>query len=582
MQSSSDISPFTLEVIKSAFETIADELAIIVMRTACSSIVRDAIDYSTAICDRHGKSLAQGATTPLHLGSFYDAMENLIAVEKDRIREGDIYTFNDPYLAAGQHLPDIYIVKPIFIDGEIEGWATTVAHHNDVGGIVPGSNSIGSTEIFQEGIRLPILKLVDQGTDNQAIWDIIGANVRLPKIVKGDIKAQIAACYVGEREFRKLFQRYGKDAFRRYSDAVHAYAEKLARAEIAAIPDGTYDFSNYIDGFGENPEPILFSVRVTVKDEEVVVDWTGTSPEVGAGINAPFPFTKAAVYTSLRSVMSEDIPNAQGFTNPITVIAPEGTIVRPQSPAACGARGITGFRMIDCLMGALAQAWPDRVAADGSGGSTIPAIGGTVDGEPYVFVETMMGVNGGTSRHDGQDGVAHLGANQSNIPIEVIESSYPLMVEKYGMVRDTGGTGKHRGGLAIERQFRFLGNKGLLTIRSDKRDHLPFGLFGGMEGTGSLNVINPGMPGETVLPVLLTKPFVLRQDDVYRHILASGGGYGDPLERAPEDVLQDVILDRVSPEMALRQYGVVITCPQGRPQLDMAATIAARENGAAR
>lgn len=570
------ISPFMLEVMKSAFETIADELAIIIMRTACSSIVRDAIDYSTAICDRNGLTLAQGATTPLHLGSFHDAMSNLIASEAGNIVEGDIYAFNDPYLAGGQHLPDIYVIKPIFIDGVIEGWATTVAHQNDVGGIVPGSNSIGSTDIFQEGLRLPIVKLVQAGSDNAAVWKIIAANVRVPEIVTGDVKAQVAACHVGEREFRKLFARVGAARFRRCCEAIHDYAERLARTEIARIPDGIYRFRNHIDGIGENPEPIPFCVALTVSGDEVEIDWTGTSPEVRAGINAPVPFTKAAVYAAIRSVLSQDIPNAQGFTRPIRIVAPEGSIVNPRSPAACGARGITGFRMIDCLMGALAQALPERVAADGSGGSTIPAIGGTHGGSPYVFVETMMGAWGGTASHDGQDGVAHLGANQSNIPIEVIETSYPLRVERYGYVADSGGPGRLRGGLAIERVFRFLGDEALLTIRSDKRRFRPYGLFGGEPGSGSMNIVNPGGHDEIVLPVLLTRPHRLAKGDVYRHVLASGGGYGHPLERDLDAVLRDVELGRVTVEGALRDYGAVIVEREGTYELDLQASLAAR------
>lgn len=573
------ISPFMLEVMKSAFETVADELAIIIMRTACSSIVRDAIDYSTAICDRNGFTLAQGATTPLHLGSFYDAMSNLIAVEAGNIFEGDVFVFNDPYLAGGQHLPDIYVIKPIFIDGVIEGWATTVAHQNDIGGIVPGSNSIGSTEIFQEGLRLPILKLVEAGVDDASVWKIIAANVRVPDIVTGDIKAQVAACHVGEREFRKLFARHGASRFRQCCEAIHDYAERLTRSEIARIADGTYRFRNHIDGIGADPEPIPFCVTLTVSGDEVEVDWTGTSPEVRAGINAPVPFTKAAVYAAIRSVLSQDIPNAQGFTRPIRIVAPEGTIVNPRSPAACGARGITGFRMVDCLMGALAQALPEKVAADGSGGSTIPAIGGIHRGAPYVFVETMMGAWGGTVSHDGQDGVAHLGANQSNIPIEVIESSYPLRVERYGYIADSGGPGRHRGGLAIERVFRFLGDQALLTIRSDKRRFRPYGLFDGREGSGSLNVINPGSEGEIVLPVLLTEPFRLSGGDVYRHVLASGGGYGHPFERDLDEVLRDVVLGRVTMEGARRDYGAVIVDCDGTLAVDRTASLAIR-NGA--
>lgn len=573
---SARISPFELEVLKSALETIADELAIIVMRTSCSSIVRDAIDYSTALCDAAGHTLAQGATTPLHLGSFHEAMRNLVATQDGRIAPGDIFVFNDPYLAAGQHLPDIYVVRPIFVAGRIEGWATTVAHQNDIGGIVPGSNSIGSTEIFQEGLRLPLLKLVDAGRENGAIWDILAANVRVPDKVIGDVKAQVAACLVGEREFAKLFARWEPERFRAACAEIHDYAERLTRAEIADIPDGTYRFENHIDGLGEAAQPIPFRVALTVRGDEAVVDWTGTSPEVRAGINAPLPFTLAASYAAIRSVLSPDIPNAQGFTRPIRVVAPPGTIVNPRPPAACGARGITGFRMMDCLMGALAQALPDRVPADGSGGSTLPTIGGRHDGKPFIFVETIMGAWGGSPSQDGQDGVAHLGANQSNVPVETIEAEYPLRVERYGFVPDSGGAGRHRGGLAIERTFRLLADEATLTVRSDKRRFPPYGLAGGRPGSGSLSVVNPGTARERVLPVLVTEPVALERGDVFRHVLAAGGGWGDPRDRDPERVLEDLRLGRVTLEGARRDYGVVIVARDGGYAIDAAATAALR------
>ncbi|MFO0293704.1 MAG: hydantoinase B/oxoprolinase family protein [Rhodospirillales bacterium] len=571
------ISPFELEVAKSAFETIADELAIIIMRTSCSSIVRDAIDYSTALCDADGHTLAQGATTPLHLGSFHGAMRNLVATQAGRVAAGDIFIFNDPYLAAGQHLPDIYIVRPIFIGGRIEGWATTVAHQNDIGGIVPGSNSIGSTEIFQEGLRLPLLKLVDAGRENTAIWDILAANVRVPDKVIGDVKAQVAACLVGEREFAKLFARWEPARFRAACAEIHDYAERLTRAEIGDIPDGTYRFENHIDGLGDAPEPIPFRVALTVRGDEAVVDWTGTSPEVRAGINAPLPFTQAASYAAIRSVLSADIPNAQGFTRPIHVVAPTGTIVNPRPPAACGARGITGFRMMDCLMGALAQALPDRVPADGSGGSTLPTIGGRQDGKPFIFVETIMGAWGGGPAQDGQDGVAHLGANQSNVPVETIEAEYPLRVERYGFVPDSGGPGRQRGGLAIERSFRLLADEATLTVRSDKRRFPPFGLAGGMPGSGSLNVLNPDTDGARILPTLITEPVPLKRGDVFRHVLASGGGWGDPRTRDPALVIEDVRLGRITPDGARRDYAVAIVATPSGPAIDPEATAALRE-----
>lgn len=565
------VSPFLLEVIKNALDTIADELALIIMRTAYSSIVRDAMDYSTAICDAEGQTLAQGLTTPLHLGSFFDAMRNLVDRHAISTRPGDVYIFNDPYLAAGQHLPDVYIVRPIFIDDAIEGWATTVAHLNDIGGIVPGSNSIGSTEIYQEGLRLPVLKLVDAGVDNRAIWDIVAANVRLPDKVLGDIRAQISACLVGEREFRDLFARYGRETLRAAFAAIHDHAERLARAEFADIPDGCYRFANHIDGLGADPQPIRFEVAVTVSGTEVTVDWTGTSPAVNGGINAPIPFTKAAAYAALRAVLSADVPNAQGFTRPIRVIAPRGSIVNPEPPAACGARGITGFRMIDCIMGALAQALPERIPADGSGGSTIPAIGGVHEGRPFVFVETMMGTWGGTPSHDGQDGVAHIGANQSNIPVEMIEREYPLRVERYGLVPDSGGAGRYRGGLAIEREIRVLADSAVISVRSDKRRFPPYGLHGGRSGSPSLNIINPG-PRECLLPVLFKEPVPLRRGDVYRHVLAGGGGWGDPLQRDISLVQRDLQQGRVSSESARRDYGVIAHLKGDAWTVDLAAT----------
>ena len=566
------MNPFLLEIVKNALETIADELALIIMRTAYSSIVRDAMDFSTAICDREGRTLAQGLTTPLHLGSFFAAMQNLIAVSarSGGARPEDVYIFNDPYLAAGQHLPDIYIVKPIFIAGELEGWATTVAHHNDVGGIVPGSNSIGSTEIYQEGLRLPVLKLLDAGTENQTIWELIAANVRVPDKVIGDLRAQIAACHVGEREFAALFARYGAPLLREAFAAIHDYAERMTRAEIAEIPDGVYRFENHIDGFGEDPEPIPFRVALTIRGDSARVDWTGTSPQVPAGINSLVPFTYAAVYTALRSVLSSDIPNAQGFTRAIEVLAPLGTIANPRPPAACGARGITGFRMIDCLMGALAQAVPDRVPADGSGGSTLPSIGGIHDGRPFVNVETLMGTWGAAPTHDGQEGVAHIGANQSNVPIEMIEAEYPIRIEQYGLVPDTGGPGKYRGGLSMVREYRLLADEAVLTVRSDKRRFPPYGLHGGKHGAPSLNLVN----GTRTLPVLLTKPYALRKGDIFRHQLAGGGGYGDPYERDPALVQRDAEQGKVTREHAREAYGVALNADF---TIDAAATAALRK-----
>ena len=278
-----------------------------------------------------------------------------------------------------------------------------------------------------------------------------------------------------------------------------------------------------LDGLGQDPQPITFHVVLEILGDEVTVDWTGTDKQVKGGINSPLPFTKAASYTALRSVMSADMPNCQGYTRAIKIIAPEGTICNPTSPAACGARGISGFRMIDCLFGALSKALPQRIPADNSGGSTLPSFGG-YDGErAFVFVETLMGNSGGKDGCDGQEGVPHMGANQSNVPIEFIEKDNPLMIEQYGFVPDTGGAGRFRGGLSIVREYRALADDIQLTVRSDKRDHPPSGLMGGKPGAPSLNVLNPETENR-VLPVLLTQPEILNCGDVFRHIMAGAGG----------------------------------------------------------
>jgi N-methylhydantoinase B len=272
--------------------------------------------------------------------------------------------------------------------------------------------------------------------------------------------------------------------------------------------------------------------------------------------------------------MAAEIPNCHGFTRPIEIVAPLGSILNPTFPAPSGARGITGYRVIDCMFGALAQAVPTRVPADGSGGSTLPTIAGYRNSKPFVFCETFMGTWGGTRDHDGPTGVAHIGANQSNVPVEMIETDYPLRIEEYGFVPDTGGPGRNRGGIAIARQYRLLCDKAILNVRSDKRQFPPHGLFGGKPGSPSINIINPAR-NHRVLPVLMTEVLPLTKNDVYRHVLSGGGGYGDPFDREPERVLRDVIEEKVTIGHAAQEYGVIIL-PGEPPAIDQEATLRCR------
>lgn len=566
------LDPILLEVFKNGFEAIADEMALILMRTAHSPIVRDAMDFSTALCDPTGQNLAQGLTTPMHLGSFYDAMRHLLAEYDGRIAPGDVFIANDPYLASGQHLPDVYVVKPVFAEDRLAGWAATIAHHVDIGGLVPGSNSIGATEIHQEGLRLPFLKLEDGGVRNAMLMTIIGSNVRVPDQVLGDVQAQIAAARAGEIGLQAMIARHGFDTVAAYGDALQDYSERLARAAIREIPDGVYRFTDHIDGLGDDPEPILFNVTLTVAGDEVTADWTGTSPQVKGGINAPISFCKSNVYAALRSVMSADVPNCHGYTRPIHVVAPEGSLVNARYPAPCGARGITGYRIVDCVFGALAQAVPDRVAADGAGGSTLPSFGGQVDGRTFVFSECIMGTWGATSRHDGQDGVPHMASNQANVPVEMIEADYPIRIERYGFIADTGGAGEYRGGLGLARDYRLLTDDVYFGVRSDKATHAPHGLAGGGSGAPTVNRIATAA-GERIVPSLPTAPITLDQGDLFRHVMAGGGGFGDPLDRAPQRVLDDILDDRISIGHAHDAYGVIVAAGLA---LDLPATATRR------
>ncbi len=550
-----DIDPITFEVIRNGLDTLVDEMALTVMRTAHSGVVKDAMDYSTAFCDRNGQVVAQGLTIVCHLGSFPAAVASVIDKYGDTMVEGDVFILNDPYTSGGIHLPDIYVIQPVFVAGEPEGFAGVIAHHTDVGGIVPGSNSTDSTEIYQEGLRIPTLRLYDRGEPVEAVFTILAANVRVPDKVLGDLRAQIAAARTGERGLVRLTDRYGAHAVRRYMDVLIDHSEHLAREEIEALPDGTYRATGYIDADNVPDGPLVLEVAVTIDGDRVVADFEGSSSQMKAGINSPLPFTKAAVYGALRLLMDPGIPNSAGYTRLIEVRTPIASVVNPVLPAACGARGITGFRIMDTVLAALAQAVPDRVPADGEGGNTIISIGGHAATGGFAYVDLFAGARGARPTGDGPDGVAHPAANISNTPVEIAEVESPVRIEEYGLLPDSGGAGKYRGALSEVRSVRCLADEALLQLRSDKRAHPPFGLQGGASGAPSYNILNPG-DGQRVLTTMGTAP--MRRGDLIRHELASGGGWGAPLERDPAMILADFLDEKVTADHARQVYGVVI------------------------
>jgi len=572
MRTNSD--PVTMEVLRNALSTIADEMALVIMRTAYSSIVRDSMDYSTGLCDRQGRVIAHGLTMALHLGSFPDAMQHLVRQFEGDINPGDVFVFNDPYTAGGMHLPDVYIVKPIFHDDQLEGYAATLVHQIDMGGIAPGSTAVYSKEIFQEGLRIPIIKMYEASKPNKTFFKIMSLNTRIPDKLAGDMRAQLAACRTAEKEFVGLVERYGAEQFRSLIEDLHEHAERVMRSEIAALPDGTWSFTDYLDGLGDEPEPIPLKVTVTIEGDRLAVDWTGSAPQVPGAINCPSPFVKSAVHLIVKCVSDTDIPNFEGFIRPLEIVLPEGTIVNPTPPAACAARAIIGWRAIDLLLGAFAQIVPDRVPAAGEGGVTFPTFSGWHEGKPFVCSETLAGSWGAMPDRDGEFGIPNPGGNLTNQPIEMIEAHYPIEICRYGMIPNSGGAGQFRGAPAFVREYRMLADEAMVVMRSDRRRYLPYGLGGGAPGTPSWNLVNPG-PDQRIVPVMPMGPIVLKKGDVFCHISAGGAGHGDPLDRDPELVLDDVIEERITREYAERVYGVVLT--SAGDQIDVEATAKRRE-----
>ena len=552
-----EVDQITFEVIKNALGTLADEMALVIMRTAYSEVLRDTMDYSTAMCDANGRFVAQGLTNPIHLGSFPDAMRRLVEEHNETTQRGDVFIFNDPYGSGGMHLPDIFIVRPVFVATELVGFAATLGHQADIGGIAPGGMALYATEIYQEGLRIPLMELYDQGRPNVTMFQILEKNVRVPDKVLGDIRAMLAASASGEKGLEQLVQRHGINNFKECVEALHDHAEQLMRSEIAALPDGVYEFEDWLDGLGDAPEPVRFKVAITIKGEEININWDGSSTQLKSAINGPLPTTHSMGYLAVRCAVRAPIPNCEGFTRPISINAPIGTIVNPIEPAACASRGLIAYRMLDAMFGALAKAAPERIPAACEGGPSAPQFSCTHEGKRYVWGGGMLGCWGGRRFLDGLDGVCNPGCNLSNQPIELVEASVPVEISKYGFAENSGGPGRSRGGYALVREFRFLAEETSMHLRTDRRATLPYGLEGGRDGTPSWNIVNPG-PNQHTLPVCPMHSIPLKKGETFKHIQPGGGGHGDPLERPPEKVMDAVENEMLTEAYASDVYGVII------------------------
>lgn len=567
------IDPITFAVLKSAFDSIVDDMAYTVMRTARSPIVRDVLDYSTTMCDAKGRILAQAKTVALHLGAVPDAMEALLRHYADDLSPGDVIIFNDPY-DGGMHLPDIFMFKPIFAGAQHIGFSVVICHHCDVGGRVPGSNASDSTEIFQEGLRIPPLKLFDAGRRNDTLYAIIKKNVRLPELLIGDLDAQLATCALGEREFLRLVEKYGSDVLDSFLTEFLDYGERLSRKAFASWPDGTYRFVDFIDGDGFDETPIRIEVAVTVDGDGLSVDFAGSAPQVRGAINSTLSFVKSATYLAIRCMLDADVPNNSGLYRCIRITAPEGSMLNPHFPAPVAARALTGYRVADTVLGALAQVVPDRVVAAGEGGNSVVCLGGydRQTREPFIVVDMINGALGARAGKDGIDAITNPTQNMSNMPVEIMEATYPLMIEEYSLRPDSGGAGRNRGGLGVIRQYRLLADEAVMQLRTDRYATPPYGLFGGGPGALSRNLLtSAGTDNSELLPSKITR--TVRRGDVIRHEQAGGGGYGPAHERDPARVLEDVLDGKITPAYARDGFGVAIH--DGR--IDEGTTVSLRE-----
>ena len=570
-----NIDPITFAVIKSGLDSIADDMAYTVVRIARSEIVKDVMDFSAALCAGDGQMVAQAKTIAQHLGAIPEAMAAVLAKFGDGLAEGDIVIMNDPY-HGGMHLPDIFMFMPLFYEGKRRAFAVVICHHTDVGGRVPGSNASDSTEIYQEGLRIPPLKLYDRGTLNETLETLIKINVRVPDRVWGDLSAQYAAAQVGKRGLEKLFARYGADEVEAYMFELLDYAERVTKAEIKLWPKGRYEFTDHIDSDGFSDTPIPIKVAITVREDGTLfVDYTGSSPQVKGALNSTLSFTHSLTYLSVRCVLSRDIPSNVGVFRCIEVKVPEASVLNPVMPAPCAARALTGYRVFDTVLGALSKVVPERVPAAGEGGNSVICISGLrPNRKPFIIVDMICGAWGGRPDKDGLEAVTNASQNLSNMPVEVMEAEHPVRVEEYAFVPDTCGAGKWRGGVGLRRSYRILAPEALLQLRTDRVAFRPYGLDGGEPGGTSRNSIE--VAGETrPLPgkVTMTVP----HGALIVHEQAGGGGFGDPSARDPALIAEDIADGKISPGVrppALRQVSSRLMWTPSRAGAALAAPTA--------
>jgi N-methylhydantoinase B len=533
------LGPVELEVLRNGLTAAAAEMDVTVWRTSRSTVVRELLDYSTAVFDRDGYNVAQSARIPQHLNSM---SAGLLTVVRDHLpleqwEEGDVVITNDPY-CGGQHIPDILAFRPVFVDGARIAIVGTLCHHLDMGGMAAGSYAATATEIFQEGLRLPPLKLYRRGVLNADLLAVMRQNVRQPEILWGDLQAQIASLSVGEGNLRKLAARFGAAAVVAGCAQILDGSERAMRAMIGRIPDGHYAFEDFLDDDGITDAPIRIHAAITVRGEEMSVDLSGCGPQALGPVNATLASAHSAVSYAVMAVADEPIPANAGCYRPIAVTAPEGTVVSARHPAPVANRIAATHRLATTLLGALHQAVPERVPAAYYGVSYVCSFQ-TVqeDGTRGVLVEIEVGGSGAHPEGDGLSAFTFGMHNNSNIPAEMIESELPLTITRYGLLPGSGGAGRYRGGLGLVREWRIDAREAVFTANAERFRFRPYGLAGGEPGSAGRLLLLRG--GEARSLGSKVNNLRLRRGDVIRLETSGGGGFGPPEERAAEARARD-------------------------------------------
>ena len=539
------VDPITIEVIGNAFSSLVEEMGMALIRAAYSTNIKERRDCSTALFDAQGRTLAQAEHIPIHLGSLLGIVAEISRrYAPSEICPGDMFIGNDAYSGGGTHLPDIVMAAPIFSGDRVVAYAANLAHHADF-------VDRGHAHIYQEGLRIPVVKLYSQGTLQEEILEIILLNCQVPKERVGDLRAQYAANRLGVARFQGLCEKYGLATVLEASEELLTYAERMTRAGIAKIPDGVYRFEDSFDS-EQLGEVLTLRVEVSIRSDAMHLDFAGNPLQVRAPLNMVWTALLATVYYAVKTVVDPAIlPNA-GMYRPITVSAPSGSILNCSPPAAMDMRTQTCQRVVDLIHGALAPVVPDRIIAACNGANTSLHLSG-VDprtGRYFVYIETIGGGSGARATKDGLDGVQVHITNTSNLPVECLESEYPLMVERYGLIPDSGGAGRWRGGMGIHRQIRVVGHEAVFRVSGTRQRTAPWGLFGGKEGGKASVVIHRQATDKKC-----RGPKELGPGDVLSISTPGAGGYGNPRERDRALIARELCEERISAERATSEYG---------------------------